>query len=501
MRPGVLPGVERFLRAAAPGRRAPAPSPQGGRPGQRWTSVARPRAARARRSGPSGRSATAASTRASPAASGGGSGGGAAGAGGASCTKRSRCTAAAPRWALMRAISSVRQMLQFHRHRPGAGDGERAGGQPARQGDGGERRADDQRPVGQHLGGAGGAAAERGAGQAGHQRADRARAVDVAGARRHTKIACPLPSSPLMRRPRRCWPGTTAIAAACRGARCRARRPILTASGSARSCCNRPRSRRSLPYYESFVSALPRRRRAGRGAAGRRCWAPGPGSATTPARATCMPAPGAVAAAGGFPRDVAGLRALPGIGPYTGDRDRRDRLRGAGRAGGRQCGAGGRAAVRPSRRRCRARGPRSGPRPRRWAPIPPLAPGRPISPRRCSTSGRASARRPARPAALCPWRDGCAGAPAGDRRRTAAQGAETGPPGAVRGAFLADRCRGVRAAAPAPAVGPARRDDGTAGHRLARRAVAAGGGAGAGADGRRLAGGGRGAARVHAFRP
>ncbi len=52
-----------------------------------------------------------------------------------------------------------------------------------------------------------------------------------------------------------CSPGTTAIAVACRGARCPARTPILIACGSARSCCSRRRSRPSVLISRASSSA------------------------------------------------------------------------------------------------------------------------------------------------------------------------------------------------------------------------------------------------------
>ena len=55
----------------------------------------------------------------------------------------------------------------------------------------------------------------------------------------------------------RCSPGTTAIAACCRGAPRRASAPIPIGSGSPRSCCSRPPSRRSRPYYARFLERFP----------------------------------------------------------------------------------------------------------------------------------------------------------------------------------------------------------------------------------------------------
>ena len=58
---------------------------------------------------------------------------------------------------------------------------------------------------------------------------------------------------------------------------------------------------------------------AGRAPSLARCSPPGPGSAITPARATCMlaPAPWRSGMAASFPQNEAALRKLPGIGDYT----------------------------------------------------------------------------------------------------------------------------------------------------------------------------------------
>ena len=71
------------------------------------------------------------------------------------------------------------------------------------------------------------------------------------------------------------------------------------------------------PYYEKFLTRFPDASAPGRGAGGGGDAPPGRGSATTPAPATCTPAPARWRRPGGFPRDVEGLRALPGIGAYT----------------------------------------------------------------------------------------------------------------------------------------------------------------------------------------
>ena len=181
------------------------------------------------------------------------------------CTNRSAVTTPAPSAVLIRAISSPDRCCNSMAIGPEHAMVSVPGDKPARQGDRGERRADDARPVGQHLCGAGRTAAERGAGEAGHQRADRARAVDVPrlpAIPYAVSFAAIAPSRrPSVRRPnlrahRRpsllaACAGTTAIAATCPGAHARARPPIPTASGSARSCCNRPPSPRRYPTMKA----------------------------------------------------------------------------------------------------------------------------------------------------------------------------------------------------------------------------------------------------------
>ncbi len=86
------------------------------------------------------------------------------------------------------------------------------------------------------------------------------------------------------------WPGTTVIAANCPGARSPASGPTPIASGSRRSCCSRPPSRRSCPISR----ALPRAGRAcarSRRRRSRTCSSCGPGSAITRAHGICTPAP------------------------------------------------------------------------------------------------------------------------------------------------------------------------------------------------------------------
>ncbi len=377
-------------------------------PHQRRARVARPSAASARRSGPSGRHATAASTCASPAASRWRQRGWHGGRARrvlheAQPLHRGRAEMGVD----ARPISSLAQVLQLQRHRPGAGDRERAGGKPPRGGHRGERRPDDRRPVGQHLRRGRGAAAEGGAGEGRHQRADRARAIDVARRGRHTRSRVRFRHRPscagrgaadLVRPPS---PPSALARAAGRDDR------SLPGLAQRRSMLQQTTVTAVIPYYERFVSRFPdvaalaaaplddvlarlgRARLLRPGAQPARLRARGRDRGRVPARRR------------GAARTARDRRPTP--------RPRSRRSRSACRgAGGRQCGAGGCAAVRPSMRRCRARRPRSGPRPTRWATIPPPARGRPISRRRCSTSGRALCT-PAAPACgLCPWRDGCA---------------------------------------------------------------------------------------------
>ena len=119
--------------------------------------------------------------------------------------------------------------------------------------------------------------------------------------------------------PTRCSPGTTATAA---------RLPWRAAPGEradpyrvwlSEIMLQQTTVKAVAPYYCDVPRALADRRSAGRGAARRRAARPGPGSAITPARATCTPAPArwSSGTAGDFPDTEEALRALPGIGAYT----------------------------------------------------------------------------------------------------------------------------------------------------------------------------------------
>ena len=73
------------------------------------------------------------------------------------------------------------------------------------------------------------------------------------------------------------------------------------------------------PYYAQVPQALADACASSPRRSSTTCSGPGPGSATTPARATCMPAPRRWPSEhrGRFPDSEEALRALPGIGAYT----------------------------------------------------------------------------------------------------------------------------------------------------------------------------------------
>ena len=228
---------------------------------------------------------------------------------------------------------------------------------------------------------------------------------------------------PMRPRPgRRCSPGTTAIAACCRGARApgETRRSLSRLALRDHAAADHREGGRAL--LRALPRALAERARARRGAARRRAARRGPGSATTRARATCTPARRrwSSATADAFPTARTGLRALPGIGAYTAAAIAAiafDAARGAGR---RQYRAGGRAAVRGRGRAAGGQGRDPRASPRRWC--------------RAARAGDfaqalmdlgATICTPKKPAcALCPWMDACAARARGDRRDVSAQGAE-----------------------------------------------------------------------------
>ena len=121
------------------------------------------------------------------------------------------------------------------------------------------------------------------------------------------------------RNPPPCSPGTTAIAGRCRGARRRGERPDPYRVWLSEIMLQQTTVKAVAPYYARFLARWPDVRRACGGAARRGAQEPGPGSAITPAPATCMPAraPWSSGTAENFPASEAELRALPGIGDYT----------------------------------------------------------------------------------------------------------------------------------------------------------------------------------------
>ena len=104
----------------------------------------------------------------------------------------------------------------------------------------------------------------------------------------------------------------------------------------------------ATPYFLDFTAPLADGRRPGRAPRTARSWPPGRGSATTPAPATCWPAPGRWRSdhGGVFPDTEEGLRALPGVGAYTAAAVAAIAFDRAGQRGRRQCRAGDGAAVR-----------------------------------------------------------------------------------------------------------------------------------------------------------
>ena len=239
----------------------------------------------------------------------------------ASCTKRNCSTSVRPKWRVDPLRQRAGQMLQLERDRARR----RRGSACARRSRRGGVTAASAGPTisaqsAMTCAAAGERAAERRPGDGRQQRADRPRAVEASRLARGlpglvARHTAPVP--PSLRPPPRCSAGTTGIAALCHGApRPASARPISRLAVT-RSCCSRPRWRRSGPYFERFLARFPTVEALAAAPRGRRCCRPGPGSATTPAPATCTPAPASWRRRGGFPRDLAGLRALPGIGAYT----------------------------------------------------------------------------------------------------------------------------------------------------------------------------------------
>ncbi len=206
-----------------------------------------------------------------------------------------------------------------------------------------------------------------------------------------------------------------------------------------------------------------------------------------------------VAALGGFPRTEHGLRALPGIGVYT--------------AAAVAAIAFGVPVVpvdgnveRVASRLFAIADPLPGAKPAIAAAavqlgLDPAARARPsdfaqalfdLGATLCSSTSPACA--------LCPLREDCQGHRAGIAAGLPRKAPKQRRPQRFGAHFLAGRCGRTGAAAPPAAAGPAGRDDGIAGHGVARDAMVAGGGARPCADAGGLAAGGPGDARVHPFR-
>ena len=148
-------------------------------------------------------------------------------------------------------------------------------------------------------------------------------------------------------RPRCCWPGTTGIAAGCRGGRRRASGPIRTAVWLSEIMLQQTGVKPVGPYFEKFLARWPDVAALGGASLDDvlRMWA-GLGYYSR-ARNLHACAVAVLRDHGGvFPDTEDGLRALPGIGPYYGSGDRGDRLRPPDHAGRRQYRARGVAALR-----------------------------------------------------------------------------------------------------------------------------------------------------------
>ena len=133
------------------------------------------------------------------------------------------------------------------------------------------------------------------------------------------RSTCWILRSPRSSVPTPCWAGTTGIAAGCPGGLCRGRRRIPIASGFPRSCCSRPRSRRSGPISRPSWRAGPACEALADGRYRGSPARPGRGSAIIRGPAICMPAHAVVATvlAATFPIRRRACAQLPGIGAYT----------------------------------------------------------------------------------------------------------------------------------------------------------------------------------------
>ena len=125
-------------------------------------------------------------------------------------------------------------VVQVHRRRAGAGDGQHAAVESPRHGHRGDLGADDDLPVRDDLGRGRVVLAKGPARDVRHQAAQRARPVDESGPVRPYRCVCrrpPSASGPYLLPQATCCVGTTATGDGCHGGRSPARRLIRIASG------------------------------------------------------------------------------------------------------------------------------------------------------------------------------------------------------------------------------------------------------------------------------
>ncbi len=223
----------------------------------------------------------------------------------------------------------------------------------------------------------------------------------------------------------------------------------------------------TIPYYEIILKALSQHRGTGRCAAGIRAGRMGRAWLLRPRPQPACLRP-AVVAAGGFPRDLEGLRALPGIGVYT-----------AAAVGAIAFGLPAvpvdgnvervvarlfavEEALPAAKPTLRALAGRLG--------SDPAAMAQPSDFAQALFDLGATVCTPAAPTCvLCPWMVHCAGRRDGIADATAAARGEAAAAVTAWRAFLAGGRRGQCAAAPSADAGAARRHDGIAGNRVAWR--------------------------------
>ena len=193
---------------------------------------------------------------------------------GTSWMKRSRVTATRPRWPLMRAISGSARCCSSIATGPAQAMASVPENSFRRVVTAGQRRADDRLPVGQDLRGGRGALAERRAHDGGQQGGDRARPVDVARSAPVAWAACRSSGCPVIPPPMPCAADLLRLVRppspppALAGAARRAGRSVPGLAQRDHAAADHGGGGR--PYYEKFLSPLPRRAGACRGAGGRR---------------------------------------------------------------------------------------------------------------------------------------------------------------------------------------------------------------------------------------